>query len=128
MYICFEMAYNKKDLLDSAFKAITEHNVTDMEELISFLPCAVPTFYDHFPLESKESKDIKRAIDNNKVALKTKLRNKWKDSDNATLQIALYKLLGTDEEYIRLANARSEITQDIKMDAITVKIIDTKKT
>jgi len=39
----------------------------------------------------------------NKVAQKVKMRKKWGDSDNATLQMALMKLISTDDERKRLA-------------------------
>ena len=37
-----------------------------------------------------------------KIKVKKKLRRRWRDSDNATLQIAEFKLCSDDEELARL--------------------------
>jgi hypothetical protein len=50
--------------------------------------------------------EIKKAINEQKVKIKNKMRRKWRDSENATLQIAEFKLIGTDEEVDRLNTQR----------------------
>jgi len=47
---------------------------------------------------------IKNALLHNKRNLKRGLRNKWYNSDNATTQVALYKLVADDDELSRLNN------------------------
>jgi hypothetical protein len=46
--------------------------------------------------------EIKKAIDQQKTSLKKKMRRNWRNSDNATLQIAEFKLLSSDDELARL--------------------------
>ena len=49
-------------------------------------------------LFSEQSKEIEQALLKNKIDLKVGLRKKWRDSENATLQLALYKLVSIKEE------------------------------
>lgn len=98
------MAYNKKELFDDAIKIIKEKKLYFIEDVISFLPCRKQTFYDHFPIGSDEMDLIKAELEINKIALKSSMRKKWYDSDNATLQIALMKLVGSDDERKRISN------------------------
>lgn len=59
------------------------------------------TFYNN-NLDKLDS--IKNAILHNKRNVKRGLRNKWFNSDNATTQVALYKLLADEDELSRLNN------------------------
>lgn len=94
------MAYNTNELEQQALEAIKEHGLIFIEEVISYLPCASSTFYDH---ELEKSEAIKEAINFNKVSKKAKLRKNWEHSENATLNISLYKLLANEEELMRLS-------------------------
>lgn len=47
---------------------------------------------------------LKEALENNKKYIKRGLRNKWYKNDNATTQVALYKLLANEDELARLNN------------------------
>lgn len=89
------MAYKKEDLIKQALQAIKKHKLIFIEEVVSFLPCSVATFYN-YKLEELEA--IKSAIQANKINIKTKLRTRWEDVDNSALNIALYKLCATKEE------------------------------
>lgn len=97
------MAYDTETLYQQAIKAIEENNLYFIEDVITLLPCSKPTFYDHFPVNSNQFNNLKEMIEMNKVAQKVKMRKKWGDSDNATLQMALMKLISTDDERKRLA-------------------------
>lgn len=97
------MAYDKETLYQQAIKAIQENSLYFIEDIIALLPCSKPTFYDHFPVNSDEFNKLKDMIEANKIAQKVKMRKKWGDSDNATLQMALMKLIATDDERKRLA-------------------------
>lgn len=98
------MAYNKKELFDDAIKIIKEKKLYFIEDILTYLGCAKPTFYSHFPIDSDEMNAIKDELEINKIALKSSMRKKWYDSDNATLQIALMKLVGSDDERKRISN------------------------
>jgi hypothetical protein len=97
------MAYNKEELYQKAQQAITENNLFFIEDLVAMLPCDKTTFYRLFEVKSNEYNTLKDLIEQNKINQKVKMRKKWGDSDNATLQMALMKLISTDEERKRLA-------------------------
>ncbi len=94
------MAYNTNELEQQALEAIKEHGLVFIEEVVSFLPCDKKTFYNH---NLHEFHSIKEAIEYNKVSKKAKLRKNWEHSENATLNISLYKLLANEEELMRLS-------------------------
>lgn len=97
------MAYKTSNLLDKAKKAIKEHGLYFIEDVVAYLPCAKSTFYEHIPNESDNYKSIVELLEENRISDKVVMRKKWKDSDNATLQMGLMKLLSSDEERRRLS-------------------------
>lgn len=99
------MAYKTKDLEKKALEAIKENNLIFIEEVVAFLPCGKTTFYEH---KLNEADSIKAAIEENKIATKAKLRKKWQDMDNATLNIALYRLCSDNEELEKLTTTTNK--------------------
>ena len=93
------MAYDKEELKELSFKAIKRHKVAKTDYLIPYLPCSQKTFYNH-GLHLLQS--IKDALFEQRVARKTKLVKRWEESENATLNIAAFKLLADDDELERL--------------------------
>lgn len=116
------MAYDTKKLYDKAIKDIREHKLVFVYEVVSCLGITDPTFYVHFPEDSKESKNIKKALETNRIAVKQKLRKKWEDSGNATLQAMLYKLLATKKELAKLSDGRD--LDDDKQDYDGVEFVN----
>jgi len=110
------MGYDRTTLLNQAKEIIQQKEVIFIDELISFMPCSVSTFYELFPASSEEMESIKQLINLNKVNTKTLLRKSWKDAEAPALQIALYKLCGTDEETHKLNGSKQEVKQEIKVD------------
>jgi hypothetical protein len=96
------MKYNKEKLFQQAKEAVLKNNLIFIEEIVSFLPCSKPTFYEYFPLDSNELNELKAIIEDNTINIKSGLRNKWYESDNPTLQIALYRLTSRDDEHKKL--------------------------
>lgn len=105
------MAYEKKELYKKALTAIKENKLFFVEDVIAYLGIVSSTYYDHFKKDSEESSSIKKELDKNKVAIKVSLRSKWYKSDAPVLQLALYKLIGTEEEAHRLNGSKQEIQQ-----------------
>ncbi len=93
------MAYNKDEILQKALSAIDNEECVTIEEVLLFLPIATSTFY---AWEMEKSEDLKDALNAMKVKLKKKMRRNWRNSDNATLQIAEFKLISSDEERDKL--------------------------
>lgn len=100
------MAFKKDELAEIAIKAITSKKLVFMDEVYAYLPCSRATFYNH-KLEELDS--IKGAIEKNRIDLKVGLRKKWYESENATVQIALYKLIGSEDESDRINSQKSKI-------------------
>ena len=96
------MAYDTQELLVRAEKIIPEKNLVFIEEVAVFLGISISTFYSHFKKESKEYKRVVDLLNQNAVTTKHSMRNNWRESENATLQISLMKLIGTDTERDRL--------------------------
>lgn len=116
------MAYNTEDLFNQAIKAIQDNEPLFIEDLVSFMPCSKPTFYDHFPIDSNEFNELKELIEKNKISQKSSLRKNWKNIDSApALQLALYKLLASPEEHKALQMAYTDHTnKGDKFESVTV--------
>ena len=78
-----------------ALKVIEKHKLTDIVDIVAYLPICRATFYNK-KLDVLDT--IKEAIWNNKVLIVNGLKAKWYKGDNATCQIALMKLVGTKEQ------------------------------
>lgn len=118
------MAYKTKDLLTKALKVIKEKKLFFIDDVIAFLPCGKTSFYQHFRLESPEMAMIKDALEENRVAIKTSMRHKWYQSNNPTLQIALMKLICTDDERKKISNNYIEGNVEVSTNAQIFKIGD----
>ena len=103
------MAYNKNKIFKQAKEAIVKNKLFFIEDIVAFLPCSRSTFYDFFPDKSDELDTLKELLEQNRVEIKVSMRSKWYKSENATLQLALMKLIGTDEEAHRLNGSSQKI-------------------
>ena len=96
------MAYDKNKLYQQAKEAIEKHNLFFIEDIVAFVPCSKPTFYEHFPTDSNELNTLKDMLEDNKIKTKSSIRAKlWKSTKAAEL-LALYRLIATPEEHRKL--------------------------
>lgn len=102
------MAYNRSKIYEDAKDIIVKKKLFFIEDVITLLPISKPTFYEFFELHSNELNTIKELLDINKIDVKNGLRNKWYNGNNPLTQMALYKLIGTEEEYHRIASTKTE--------------------
>jgi hypothetical protein len=102
------MAYNRSKLYEEAKDLIEKKKLFFIEDVVTLLPIAKKTFYEWFPIDSDECNTIKELLDKNKIEIKNGLRNKWYNGNNPLTQMALYKLIGTEEEYHRIASTKTE--------------------
>jgi len=117
----------KDKLFEQALKIAKEKRLIFVEEVIAYLPISKPTFYDYYPKDSNDFNELKRVINDNKIDIKQGLREKWYESDNATLQMALYKLTAREEERKKLAMSYVDnTTKGEKINGIQVEIIRNK--
>lgn len=113
------MAYDKKKILKDAIDLIEKHHLVFIDDVVGLLPITKPTFYSLFPTDSNEFNEVKRLLDKNRISMKSNMRKKWYQSENATLQVALMKLIATDDEAARLSGTPREQKQD--KDALVIK-------
>jgi hypothetical protein len=102
------MAYDRTKIYQQAIDLIDKKKLFFIEDVVSLLPCRKSTFYDLFPIDSNEMDTIKELLEKNKIEIKNGLRNKWYNGNNPLTQMALYKLIGTEEEYHRIASTKTE--------------------
>ena len=96
------MAYDTNKLYEQAVKAIKTHNLFFVEDIVAFIPCSKPTFYEHFPIDSNELNNLKELLENNKIETKSRIRAKLMKSEKAAELLALYRLIATTEEHQKL--------------------------
>jgi hypothetical protein len=104
------MAYDREDLKRQALEIIDREEITTFNEIHLYMKAHRATLYTH---EIDKDDDIKKAIEQQKVAIKKKMRRNWRNSDNATLQIAEFKLLSSDDELSRLNTQK--VNADVNM-------------
>ncbi len=85
----------KAELLD----VIRRHKIAFFDHAFGFTSFKRSTAYNH-GLDKLD--DIKNAIAQNRVKAKNYMLNKWIASDNATLQLAAYRLCADPEEHQKL--------------------------
>lgn len=102
------MAYKTEELERLSVDAIKQHKLFFIEDIVAYLPCTKPTFYEH---KLNESNAIKEALTEVKTNLKVSMRSKWYRSENPTLQLALMKLLSNDEE-LRKLSMQHNVTEE----------------
>lgn len=118
------MAYDKNKIFEQAKEMIVKHNLFFVEDVVAFLPCAKPTFYDFFKPNSDELNELKELLEQQRVEMKTSMRSKWFKSDNATLQVCLMKLICTDEERKKMAQTyveQEDVSKEPKKLVIKIK-------
>lgn len=93
------MAYKTADLKKKAIEIVSKNQtVFFIEDVVSLLPCAKPTFYDHFPNDSNDYKEIFSYLEDNRVTMKLKIRDKLHKGEKAAELLALYRLICSPEE------------------------------
>ena len=121
------MAYKTEDLFKTAIEQIKKHKLFFIEDIIAFLPCRKSTFYEHFPNDSDYYKKMFEELERNRTELKVSMRSKWYKSNAPALQMALMKLICTDEERKKLAMQYSENLSNHTIENFNIKDIITFK-
>ena len=121
------MAYDRKKIFEQAKEAIVKHKLFFVEDIVAFLPISKKTFYEFFPLESDESNELKELLETNRTELKVSMRSKWYKSNAPALQMALMKLICTDEERKKLSMQYSENLSNHTIENFNIKDIITFK-
>ena len=113
------MQYDKKKIFNQAKEVIVKHKLFFIEDIVSFLPISKPTFYDYFKVGSNEFNALKELLEQNRVELKVSMRSKWYKSNAPALQMALMKLIATDDELRRLSMNVQSVEGKINVPLLT---------
>jgi hypothetical protein len=104
------MAYNKSEIYKEALDLSINPNLFFIQDIIDYLRVSKSTFYEFFPDGSDELDVLKLNLYGNKIEQKVKLRKRLGEGSGSEL-IALYKLIGNDEERKSLSTNWNENTQ-----------------
>lgn len=104
------VAFDRDKLYQQAETAIKENNLFFIEDVVAFIPCSKPTFYEHFPIDSNELNNLKDLLEQNKIRTKSAIRAKLYKSPKASELLALYRLICTPEERRMLNQNYIELT------------------
>ena len=102
--------YSTAELFERAKEIIPKHKLIFVEDVCAYLGINKTTFYKYIEVGTNEFNELKELIEKNCIDIKVRLRKKWFDSDNATLQMALYKLTSTDVEHRKLNQNYTDVT------------------
>jgi len=97
------MAYDRNKIFEQAKEVIVKHKLFFVDDIVAFLPCSKPTFYDFFQVDSNQLNELKGLLETNRTTLKVSMRSKWYTSNAPALQMALMKLIATPEELKKLS-------------------------
>lgn len=106
------MAYDRNKIFEQAKEAIVKNKLFFIEDIVAFLPCDKTTFYRFFEVNCNEYNELKDLLETNRTELKVSMRSKWYKSNAPALQMALMKLICTDEERKMLSMTHSDITSN----------------
>jgi hypothetical protein len=99
------MARDKAQYESEIIQCIKDNNIFTIEMIFTFYNgISRSQFYE---LELNKSDTLKQGLDDNKNRTKHSMVAKWLDSDAPALQIALMKLICTDEEAHRLNGSKT---------------------
>ena len=99
----------KKDVLE----AINKYRLFFFNDVFAYVSFTRQTAYNH---NLNEDEEILHLLDKHKIETKHSMRNKWYNSQNPLLQLALYKIIGDEEEYYRIANAKQQIDANVRQE------------
>lgn len=121
------MAYDKDKILKQLLSNIEEdENITSFEDAAESIAPDVSTLYTW---EFEKLDSIKGLIQANKIKVKQSLRNQWKrEKASPTLQLALYKLLSTDEERRALSMEYREHGGEVNLPILKVEYVTSDET
>lgn len=92
--------YNQEEIKQQLLEAIEREECTSLDDASLFVPCTRATLYN-WGFDKMD--DVKEAIQTQRIKAKSGMRKLWRKSDNATLQVAAYKLMASEDELERLS-------------------------
>lgn len=90
----------KRNLTVDQVKEVIQNNrnIVNIADILIELKLSKQTFYYYFPYDSDGLNEIKETLEGNKTKIKKVIRDKLLNCNSPAALIALYKLMGTQEE------------------------------
>lgn len=90
----------KRNLTVDQVKELIQNNrnIVTISDILIELKASKQTFYYYFPYDSDGLNEIKETLEGNKTKIKKVIRDKLLNCNSPAALIALYKLMGTQEE------------------------------
>lgn len=98
--------YDPEKLAQQLLDAIEKHRLVFFEDGVRFLPCCKRVAYAY---ELHKIDTVVEALERNRVDMKRGLRTKMYNSESPVAWAMLYKLIGSKEEFERLANSTKRV-------------------
>ena len=96
-------------MFQKALKNIEENQkIVFLTDVYQSLGISASTFYRQFPVDSNEYNNINDALEANKTLMKREIRDRLANCKSPVGLLALYRLLGTQEERDALNSYRDE--------------------
>ena len=116
---------NKKAIYEKEIlKVIIDNNLYVITDIFAFYAGIKSAQFYNLKLEKSEC--IKKSLADNKVTTCQSLKKKWFDSDNPTLQIALFKSICSKRDLKRLSLTYQDVTskgkkiQELRIGSVTI--------
>lgn len=119
----FISMYNREVIKKQCIEAIENEKLVFFTDLIEFIEPSLQTLYDW---EFDKLEELKNALSRNKIATKRKMRKNWVQSENATLQLAAYKLMAEQDELAALTMNKVEASGSLNIQWHEEKTYNTK--
>src|SRR6266700_7008784 len=111
--------YSTQELKKQILRQIMKKKLVFLNEIFRYITCSKNTVFDH---NLNHDPEILEALNNNKLNIKSKLRDQWEDPKaHPNLQLGLYKILGTDDEREALGVLKPISNQQISINVNTIK-------
>lgn len=117
------MAYDKNKIFNEALELSKKMGFFFVQDLIDYLTIGKTTFYTFFPDDSDELNTLKENLFKNRIQQKVHLRKRLSEGSGSEL-IALYKLIGNDEERRALSTNWNNSEMNITTEQPIFKSID----
>ena len=96
------MKNTDEKMIQTVLRLVEENNLFNFHEVAQFLDTTVRELRK---MGVVDDVDIRDQLEANREKMKASMRRKWYKSDNPSMQMNLYKLLATPEEWFRLAGS-----------------------
>lgn len=119
--------FNADDIYNKSLELCKDESYHFISDIISSLPCERTTFYMLIPEGSDNLNNIKDLLTQNKINTKRAIRVTLGKSEKSGELIALYKLIGDDDDRKKLSQSHLDIKSDNEPIGLEIKFVPREK-